>query len=156
MTQHLRLLLVVFHVLCETSAFSYVNIQPFNRLATVKTSTAHFMGKKMKPSMSERRKKRAKRRVSPDLETVRTISNDVDSDREQETLPQETVETETVETETVEAEVVSAEQSEGADEIGQKAESLLQSQRKVREDIHGNCYLPSTHRSSTLTFFFRA
>ena len=117
---HLLLVLVLI-VLYETSAFS--NVQPFNVRATINTSTAHFMGKKAKPSMSDRRKKRAQRRVSPDIETIRTIKNDADSDRVQEPPP----------VQTVEAEVVSEEKSEQADEIDQKAASLLQSQRKVRE-----------------------
>ena len=84
-------------------------------------STAHFMGRKVKPSMVDRRKKRAKRTTSPDLETVRTSEKVAVTDIKPSPPPSQKEEAEVIET-----------SSRDAKQIGQKASSILESQRRVR------------------------
>jgi hypothetical protein len=107
-----RCLLIAMTALCETRAF--LQTTPFYGVASIDTNTAHFMGRKVKPSMAERRKKRAQRTVHPDLETVRSIDKVVEPPPP---TPSPTVE---------------ARPKRDTGEAGQKADSLLALQRRVR------------------------
>lgn len=75
--------------------------------------------------MADRRKKRAKRTVSPDLETVRSMENKVV--RESKPEPQTPAPAPVEETASASKET----KSKNAEEIGQEAASLLASQRRV-------------------------
>ena len=103
--------IVATSAICNSSAF--LQVTPFNAAHINNVmSTAHFMGRKVKPSMVDRRKKRAKRTTSPDLETVRTSEKVAVTDIKPSPPPSQKEAAEVIET-----------SSRDAKQIGQKASS---------------------------------
>lgn len=99
-------------------ANAFFNVVPFNRYVPLQTSTAQFMGRKVKPPMSERRKRRAKRTSSDSaLDTFPTFEKNGAS---QPTSPPQEVSAVSEKATCVEA-----------DETIEKASSLVELQRKV-------------------------
>ncbi|KAL7479488.1 hypothetical protein ACHAW6_005213 [Cyclotella cf. meneghiniana] len=114
MTQFFGLCVAIVTV-WEANAF--FNVVPFNRHVPLQTSTAQFMGRKVKPTMSERRKRRAKRTSSDSvLDTFPTFEKNHAS---QPTSPPQAVSAVSEKATCVEA-----------DETIEKASSLVELQRK--------------------------
>lgn len=122
----MRYLCIIFATSTIGTSSAFLQVTPFNApINIIGMSTAHFMGRKVKPSMVDRRKKRAKRATSPDLETVRTTEKVSVTEIKPSSPPSQK-----------EEEVIRSSKkktsSEDVKKIGQKASSILESQRRVR------------------------
>ena len=121
-------LIVVITTLGE--AVGFLPRKPFIGISPMHSNNALFMGRKVKPSMSDRRKKRAKRTVSPNVGSVSSIETDLVKENKPEQpspLPPPSAPV---------AEGIGTSEStksKEVEEIGQKASSLLASQRRVRD-----------------------
>lgn len=121
----MRYLCIIFATSTIGTSSAFLQVTPFNApINIIGMGTAHFMGRKVKPSMVDRRKKRAKRATSPDLETVRTTEKVFVGDIQPSPPPSQ------------KEEVIRSSKKETSSgdvkKIGQKSSSILESQRRVR------------------------